>query len=94
MALNNDPDGARQTCVYSKQEAKVHRCWTVGDRGRAVHFEYNRAGTEVWVSVWDPKGELVIYDDKTLTEKHRIRAEWLVTPTGKFNVHNTAEDVY
>lgn len=94
MALNNDPAGALQTCVYSKQEAKVHKCWTVGDRGRAVHFEYNRAGTEVWVSIWDPKGELVIYDDKTLTEKHRITGDWLVTPTGKFNVHNTARDVY
>jgi nitrite reductase (NO-forming)/hydroxylamine reductase len=94
MALNNDPDGARKACVYSKAEAKIEKCWTVGDRGRVVHFEYNRDGTEVWVSVWDRQGELVIYDDATLTEKHRIHGDWLVTPTGKFNVYNTAADVY
>ncbi|HEX9728068.1 MAG TPA: cytochrome D1 domain-containing protein [Gemmatimonadales bacterium] len=94
MALNNDPDGARQACVYSKRDAKIERCWAVGDRGRVVHFEFNRTGTEVWVSVWDRDGQIVIYDDKTLREIHRIDADWLVTPTGKFNVHNTAEDVY
>lgn len=94
MALNNDPEGARQACVYSKADGEMHRCWAVGDRGRTVHFEYNQAGTEVWVAVWDREGEIVIYDDKTLREKRRIREDWLVTPTGKFNVHNTAEDIY
>jgi len=59
-----------------------------------VHFEYNRAGTQVWVSIWDRVGELVVYDDRTLAEVRRIRGEWLVTPTGKFNVYNTAHDVY
>ena len=59
-----------------------------------VHFEYNRAGTQVWVSVWDRAGEIVVYDDRTLAEVRRIRADWLVTPTGKFNVYNTAHDVY
>lgn len=94
MALNNDPEGARQICVYSKEKGRLERCWQAGERGRAVHFEYNADGTEVWVSLWDPEGELVIYDDKTLREKKRIKADWLVTPTGKFNVHNTAEDIY
>lgn len=94
MALNNDPEGARQVCVYAKREGEIHRCWEVADHGRAVHFEYNRDGSEVWVSVWDPEGMLVIYDDRTLEEIRRIRADWLVTPTGKFNVHNTAEDIY
>ena len=39
-------------------------------------------------------GELVIYDDKTLQEKKRIKADWLTTPTGKFNVNNSAKDIY
>jgi nitrite reductase (NO-forming)/hydroxylamine reductase len=94
MALNNDPDGARTICVYSKQEGTMHRCWKAADRGRVVHFEYNRDGTEVWVSVWDAEGEIVIYDDATLREKERITGDWLVTPTGKFNVYNTAQDIY
>jgi nitrite reductase (NO-forming)/hydroxylamine reductase len=94
QALNNDPEGARQACVYSKADGRMHRCWEAGDRGRVVHFEYNRDGTEVWVSVWDREGEIVIYDDRTLREKRRISGDWLVTPTGKFNVYNTAEDIY
>ena len=66
----------------------------MADHGRVVHFEYNRAGTELWVSVWDKEGEIVIYDDATLEEKARITGDWLVTPTGKFNVYNTAHDIY
>lgn len=94
MPMSSDPATARQICVYSKQEAKVHRCWKISEHGSAVHFEYNRAGDEVWVSLWDKKGGLVVYDDKTLEEKQRITGDWLVTPTGKFNVYNTAHDVY
>ncbi|MDH5590016.1 MAG: c-type cytochrome [Gemmatimonadota bacterium] len=94
MPLNNDPEGARQACVYSKSEGAVERCWSIGPRGAAVHFEYNRAGDEVWVSLWDKQGEVVVYDDKTLTEKTRITGDWVVTPTGKFNVYNTAHDIY
>lgn len=92
--LSADEDLTRQICVYSKAEAKVHKCWQPTDYGRAVHFEYNREGTEVWVSGWDRKGQLVVYDDATLDEVARISGDWLVTPTGKFNVHNTARDVY
>ena len=92
--LSNEPNGTRQICIYSKKEGKIDRCFTASARGRAVHFEYNKAGTEVWVSVWDREGELIVYDDKTLKEKTRIEGDWLVTPTGKFNVFNTAGDVY
>ena len=46
------------------------------------------------MSVWDKAGELIVYDDKTLEEKSRIKEDWLVTPTGKFNVYNTAHDIY
>jgi len=33
-------------------------------------------------------------DDKTLELKTVIKDPKLITPTGKFNVHNTQEDVY
>lgn len=92
--LSNEDEKTRRICVYSKKEGKTEKCWTPFTQGRAVHFEYNKAGDELWVSGWHKEGELVIYDDKTLEEKHRIKADWLVTPTGKFNVHNTARDVY
>ncbi len=92
--LSNVDEKTRQVCVYSKKEGKLHKCWQLFDKGRAVHMEYNKAGDEVWISGWDKKGELVIFDDKTLEEKKRITGDWLVTPTGKFNVHNTAKDVY
>jgi nitrite reductase (NO-forming)/hydroxylamine reductase len=92
--LSNKEEETRQLCVYNKKEAKIEKCWTPFERGRVVHFEYDKDGGEVWVSGWDKKGALIIYDDKTLTEKKRIEEDWVVTPTGKFNVWNTAHDVY
>ena len=64
---------------------------------RIVQPEYNAAGDEVWFSVWngkDQKSALVVVDDKTLKLKKVIDDPRIVTPTGKFNVHNTGEDVY
>jgi nitrite reductase (NO-forming)/hydroxylamine reductase len=64
---------------------------------RVVQPEYNKAGDEVWFSVWnakDKKSALVIVDDKTLKLKKVIKDDRLVTPTGKFNVYNTVHDVY
>jgi nitrite reductase (NO-forming)/hydroxylamine reductase len=99
MTLNSDPVLARTICVIAKSDpSKTYKCWEAGTYGRAVHFEYNEDGTEVWVSLWGDAakegetGEIVIYDDATLEEKARIKN--LVTPTGKFNVHNTVNDVY
>ncbi|MBK6741663.1 MAG: c-type cytochrome [Hydrogenophilales bacterium] len=66
-------------------------------KGRVTHPEYNKAGDEVWFSVWGPKnGEsaLVVMDDKTRKLKAVIKDKRLVTPTGKFNVYNTINDVY
>jgi nitrite reductase (NO-forming)/hydroxylamine reductase len=66
-------------------------------KGRVTHPEYNKAGDEVWFSVWGPKtGEsaLVVMDDKTRKLKAVIKDKRLVTPTGKFNVYNTVHDVY
>ncbi len=64
---------------------------------RVVHGEYNKAGTEIWFSVWNSKEQqsaLVVIDDKTRTLKHVIKDKRLITPTGKFNVYNTKNDIY
>lgn len=64
---------------------------------RVVQPEYNKAGDEVWFSVWNGKDQesaIVIVDDKTRKLKAVIRDKRLVTPTGKFNVFNTQNDVY
>jgi len=64
---------------------------------RVVQPEYNKAGDEVWFSVWSGKEEesaIVVVDDKTRKLKHVIKGEEIVTPTGKFNVYNTVNDVY
>jgi len=64
---------------------------------RVVQGEFNKAGDEIWFSVWNSKTQqsaIVVVDDKTLTLKSVIRDPALVTPTGKFNVYNTRNDVY
>ena len=64
---------------------------------RVVHAEYNAAGDEVWYSIWAGKTEpsaIVVMDDKTRKLKTVIKDPRLITPTGKFNVHNTQYDVY
>ncbi|MBZ0092181.1 MAG: nitrite reductase, partial [Sulfuricellaceae bacterium] len=64
---------------------------------RIVQPEYNKAGDEVWLSVWSAKNKesaIVVVDDKTLKLKAVIKDKRIVTPTGKFNVNNTQHDVY
>jgi len=84
--------------IAKENPDEVYKCWEASTYGRAVHFEYNMQGTEIWVSIWGNAdipgevGEIVVYDDKTLEEVARILD--LVTPTGKFNVYNTIYDIY
>lgn len=64
---------------------------------RIVQPEYNKAGDEVWFSVWSGKEQesaIVVVDDKTRTLKAVIKGPEMVTPTGKFNVYNTLHDIY
>jgi nitrite reductase (NO-forming)/hydroxylamine reductase len=64
---------------------------------RIVQPEFNKAGDEVWFSVWSGKEQesaIVIVDDKTRKLKHVIKGPEIVTPTGKFNIYNTVNDVY
>ena len=84
--LNSDEVIQRTICVIARENpTETHKCWEASDYGRAVHFEYNKAGTEVWVSIWGTAdqpgktGEIVIYDDATLEEIARIPD--LITPT-------------
>ncbi|MDJ0748120.1 MAG: cytochrome D1 domain-containing protein [Woeseiaceae bacterium] len=64
---------------------------------RVVQPEYNKAGDEVWFSVWsgkDQESAIVVVNDKTRELKAVIKGPELVTPTGKFNIHNTLNDIY
>ncbi|MEZ5777430.1 MAG: cytochrome D1 domain-containing protein [Paracoccaceae bacterium] len=64
---------------------------------RVVQPEFNKDGSEIWFSVWNGKEQesaIVVVDDKTLELKEVIKDPRLVTPTGKFNVLNTRDDIY
>jgi nitrite reductase (NO-forming) / hydroxylamine reductase len=64
---------------------------------RVVQPEYNKAGDEVWFSVWntmDQRSAIVVVDDRTRKLKHVIDDERIITPTGKFNIYNTMNDIY
>jgi nitrite reductase (NO-forming)/hydroxylamine reductase len=64
---------------------------------RVVQPEYNATGDEVWFSVWngkDQRSAIVVVDDRTRKLKAVLDDPRLITPTGKFNVNNTVNDVY
>ncbi len=96
------PEGPNNLCAWRKDDLENSRqCWQVEgaaeQHARMVHIEFNKEGTEFWVSAWAPmnmQSFIAIYDAQTLEEIDRIEGDWLVTPTGKFNVYNTANDVY
>ncbi len=96
---NPEPEIQQSVKVIDKKTRKVVKTIRVTEEeGKAaVHMEFNKDGTEVWVSVWNradagnPTGEIVVYDAKTLKEIKRIKG--LTTPTGKFNVYNRTNHV-
>jgi nitrite reductase (NO-forming)/hydroxylamine reductase len=103
--LNPDPKIAQSVAVFDTtnleagyQVLPIAEWANLGEGPkRIVQPEYNAAGDEVWFSVWngkDQRSALVVVDDKTLKLKKVIDDPRIVTPTGKFNVHNTGEDVY
>jgi nitrite reductase (NO-forming) / hydroxylamine reductase len=103
--LNPDPKIAQTVAVFdtSNLEAGYQVLpiaeWADLGEGpkRVVQPEFNAAGDEVWFSVWNGKEQhsaLVVVDDKTLKLKAVIKDPSIVTPTGKFNVHNTVDDIY
>ena len=95
-----EPEIQQAIKVIDKKTRKVVKTIQVTDipNAVAVHSEFNADGSEVWVSVWArggkkdwDKGEIVVYDSKTLEEIARIKG--LETPTGKFNVYNRKKHV-
>ncbi|MBK6612867.1 nitrite reductase [Ottowia sp.] len=104
--LNPDPKISQSVAVFDirdlskpPQVIDIAACANLKDDGakRVVQPEYNRKGDEVWFSVWsakDKESAIVVVDDKTRTCKTAIKDPKLVTPTGKFNIHNTQHDVY
>jgi nitrite reductase (NO-forming)/hydroxylamine reductase len=104
-ALNPDPKISQSIAVYDINNLEkgfevlpIAEWAGIGEGAkRVVQPEYNKAGDEVWFSVWsgkDQQSAIVIVDDKTRKLKAVIKDAKLVTPTGKFNVHNTQHDVY
>ncbi len=104
-ALNPDPKISQSVAVFDVGNLDAGytvlpiAAWAkVGDGAkRVVQPEYNAAGDEVWFSVWNGKNQksaIVVVDDRTLKLKSVITDPRLVTPTGKFNVHNTMADIY
>jgi len=104
-ALNPDPKISQSVAVFDIrnldkpfQVLPIAEWAKLGEGPkRVVQPEYNRAGDEVWFSVWNGKNQesaIVIVDDKTLKPKAVIKDKRLITPTGKFNVYNTQHDVY
>jgi nitrite reductase (NO-forming)/hydroxylamine reductase len=103
--LNPDPKMSQSVAVFDIDNLqagfKVLPIAEWADLGegpkRVVQPEYNKAGDEVWFSVWNGKDQnsaLVVVDDKTLELKAVIKDPKLITPTGKFNVYNTVRDIY
>jgi len=104
-ALNSDPAISQTVAVYdindldkAPQVIKVAELANLGDGPkRVVQPEFNKAGDEVWLSVWNGKAQksaIVVLDDKTRKLKAVIKDDRLITPTGKFNVYNTQHDIY
>ena len=103
--LNPDPKISQSVAVFDirKPEAGYEVLpiaeWADVGEGpkRVVQPEFNKAGDEVWFSVWNGMNQqsaLVVVDDKTRKLKAVIKDPRLVTPTGKFNVYNTTHDIY
>ncbi len=104
--LNPDPKISQSVVVYDIKNLDkgyvtlpIAEWADIKDDGakRVVQPEFNKAGDEVWFSVWSAKDKvsaMVVVDDKTLKLKKVIKDPRLITPTGHFNVHNTQNDVY
>ena len=103
--LNPDPKISQSIAVFDINDLEagfkvlpIAEWANLGDGPkRVVQPEFNAGGDEVWFSVWngkDQRSAIVVVDDKTLKLKKVIDDARIVTPTGKFNVHNTVGDVY
>jgi len=103
--LNPDPKFSQSVAVFDIdhldkgfERLPIAEWADLGDGPkRVVQPEYNKAGDEVWFSVWngkEQKSAIVVVDDKTRKLKAVIKGPRIVTPTGKFNIYNTVRDIY
>ena len=103
--LNPEAEVASSVAVFDLTDLdKPYKVLPIGEWSgitegvrRVVQGEFNKAGDEIWFSVWNAKDQesaIVVVDDKTLEKKAVIKDKRLITPTGKFNVFNTRDDVY
>ena len=103
--LNPDAEIASSVAVFDLNDlSKEYKVLPIGEWSgitegvrRIVQGEYNKEGTEIWFSVWNAKNQesaIVVVDDKTRKLVKVIKDKRLITPTGKFNVFNTRNDVY
>ncbi len=106
--LNPDEEASQSVAVFDidklDTEEPEYKVLPIGEWSglkegvrRVVQGEFNKAGDEIWFSVWNNKEQesaIVVVDDKTLKLKAVIRDKRLITPTGKFNVFNTRNDIY
>jgi nitrite reductase (NO-forming)/hydroxylamine reductase len=103
--LNPEPELASSIAVFDINNLEAgYKTLPIGEwsgisegQRRVVQGEFDKDGTEIWFSVWNGKDQesaIVIVDDKTLELKQVIKDKRLITPTGKFNVYNTRNDIY
>jgi nitrite reductase (NO-forming)/hydroxylamine reductase len=103
--LNPEPEIAGSVAVFDIANLEAeYKVLPIGEwsgiaegQRRVVQGEFNKDGTEIWFSVWNGKEQesaIVVVDDKTLELKQVIKDKRLITPTGKFNVYNTRNDIY
>ena len=103
--LNPDPKLSQSVAVFDIDKLDAGYAtlpiaeWAKLGEGpkRVVQPEFNAAGDEVWFSVWNGKTQksaIVVVDDRTRKLKAVITDPRLITPTGKFSVRNTVEDIY
>jgi len=103
--LNPDKDMSQSIAVFNINKPEkgykvipIAKMAKLGDGAKlVVQPEYNKAGDEVWFSVWNgatQESAIVVIDDKTRKLKKVIKDKRLITPTGKFNLYNTQHDVY
>jgi len=95
--LSSIPTEAQQIYVMDKETFEIVKILrpTEAEGTLALHIEFNKDGSEAWVSVWDKKkngkdNAIVVYDSNTLEEIYRFTNDKnpeLVTPTGKFQAY-------
>ncbi|MDF1645213.1 MAG: cytochrome D1 domain-containing protein [Pseudomonadales bacterium] len=104
-ALNPDKAISQSVAVFdinnldkSFKVIPIAKMANIGEGAQlVVQPEYNKAGNEVWFSVWNGASQesaVVVIDDKTRKLKKVIKDKRLITPTGKFNLYNTQHDIY